>query len=71
MLCMSMTSNLTPTTVVVGNKEQKGGGGGVADNKLKSRVLILGATGRVGGSTAMALSNLSPHLHLLLGGRNK
>ncbi|PIA48307.1 hypothetical protein AQUCO_01400720v1 [Aquilegia coerulea] len=36
-----------------------------------SRVLILGGTGRVGGSTALALSKLSPDLHLLVGGRNR
>ncbi|KAK9128844.1 hypothetical protein Syun_017641 [Stephania yunnanensis] len=36
-----------------------------------SRVLILGGTGRVGGSTALALSNLSPDLRILVGGRNR
>lgn len=73
---MSITRSLaaTTTTTVVGNKETKSAGSGVVGDKLKelkSRVLILGATGRVGGSTAIALSNLSPNLHLLLGGRNK
>ncbi|KAL8122227.1 uncharacterized protein LOC141659454 [Apium graveolens] len=74
LLSMSIRSSLTTppaTTQVVGNKETKSG---VGDNKLKelkSRVLILGATGRVGGSTAIALSKLSPNLQLLLGGRNK
>ncbi|KAK9154784.1 hypothetical protein Sjap_002264 [Stephania japonica] len=36
-----------------------------------SRVLILGGTGRVGGSTALALTNLSPDLRILVGGRNR
>lgn len=36
-----------------------------------SRVLILGGTGRVGGSTAIALSKLCPNLRLIVGGRNR
>ena len=36
-----------------------------------SRVLVLGGTGRVGGSTATALSKLCPDLRLVLGGRNR
>ncbi|XP_077252955.1 saccharopine dehydrogenase isoform X2 [Tasmannia lanceolata] len=42
-------------------------------NKLGkfSRVLILGGTGRVGGSTASALSNLCPNLQILVAGRNR
>ncbi|CAL9133480.1 unnamed protein product [Musa acuminata var. zebrina] len=36
-----------------------------------SRVLILGGTGRVGGSTATALSKLCPSLQLLVAGRNR
>ncbi|OVA08050.1 Saccharopine dehydrogenase / Homospermidine synthase [Macleaya cordata] len=36
-----------------------------------SRVLILGGTGRVGGSTATALSKFCPDLRLLIGGRNR
>jgi hypothetical protein len=35
------------------------------------RVLMLGATGRVGGSTAMALSVLRPDLNIVVGGRNR
>lgn len=35
------------------------------------RVLILGATGRVGGSTARALVKSCPNLHLVLAGRNR
>ncbi|XP_015952745.1 uncharacterized protein LOC107477273 [Arachis duranensis] len=36
-----------------------------------SRVLILGGTGRVGGSTAIALSNLCPDLRIVVAGRNR
>ncbi|WVZ54574.1 hypothetical protein U9M48_005351 [Paspalum notatum var. saurae] len=36
-----------------------------------ARVLVLGATGRVGGSTAAALSKLRPDLSILVGGRNR
>ncbi|XP_022730684.1 uncharacterized protein LOC111285472 [Durio zibethinus] len=36
-----------------------------------SRVLVLGGTGRVGGSTATALSKLCPDLRIVLGGRNR
>ncbi|KAG9454759.1 hypothetical protein H6P81_007663 [Aristolochia fimbriata] len=38
---------------------------------LDSRVLVLGGTGRVGGSTALALSKLCPDLQILVGGRNR
>ncbi|KAL6976610.1 hypothetical protein U1Q18_025397, partial [Sarracenia purpurea var. burkii] len=36
-----------------------------------SRILILGGTGRVGGSTAIALSKLCPDLRIIVGGRNQ
>lgn len=36
-----------------------------------SRVLVLGGTGRVGGSTAIALSNLCPDLQIIVAGRNR
>ena len=36
-----------------------------------AKVLILGATGRVGSSAARALSRHCPHLNLLLAGRNR
>ncbi|CAL4911695.1 unnamed protein product [Urochloa decumbens] len=35
------------------------------------RVLVLGGTGRVGWSTATALSKLRPDLNILIGGRNR
>ncbi|KAL5567077.1 hypothetical protein UlMin_030241 [Ulmus minor] len=37
----------------------------------KSRILVLGGTGRVGESTAIALSKLCPELRLVIGGRNR
>ncbi|CAK7331128.1 unnamed protein product [Dovyalis caffra] len=36
-----------------------------------SRVLVLGGTGRVGGSTAIALSKFFPDLRIIIGGRNR
>ncbi|KAL1534024.1 hypothetical protein AAHA92_15693 [Salvia divinorum] len=36
-----------------------------------SRILILGGTGRVGGSTALALKIFCPHLRIIVGGRNR
>ncbi|KAL6870647.1 hypothetical protein ACP4OV_014495 [Aristida adscensionis] len=36
-----------------------------------ARVLVLGGTGRVGGSTAAALASLRPDLAILVGGRNR
>ncbi|XP_075520138.1 uncharacterized protein LOC142553634 [Primulina tabacum] len=36
-----------------------------------SRILILGGTGRVGGSTALSLSKLCPDLRIVIGGRNR
>ncbi|XP_043725248.1 uncharacterized protein LOC122671857 isoform X1 [Telopea speciosissima] len=41
------------------------------DKILNSRVLVLGGTGRVGGSTATALSKLCPDLQIVVGGRNR
>ncbi|KAM0869174.1 hypothetical protein ACQ4PT_040847 [Festuca glaucescens] len=39
--------------------------------RSNARVLVLGGTGRVGGSTATALSKLRPDLNILIGGRNR
>ncbi|MBA0757773.1 hypothetical protein Gotri_020840 [Gossypium trilobum] len=41
------------------------------DKTRSSRVLVLGGTGRVGGSTATALSKLCPDLRIVVGGRNR
>nr|CAD1821959.1 unnamed protein product [Ananas comosus var. bracteatus] len=46
-------------------------GGSAGAEPAKSRVLVLGGTGRVGGSTAVALSKLLPDLRILVGGRNR
>ncbi|XP_055834438.1 uncharacterized protein LOC129902990 isoform X2 [Solanum dulcamara] len=43
----------------------------VAEKVKKSKVVILGGTGRVGGSTAIALSKLCPDLHIIIAGRNR
>ncbi|KAG8388969.1 hypothetical protein BUALT_Bualt02G0180500 [Buddleja alternifolia] len=47
----------------------------VTEKKMKmkssSRVLILGGTGRVGSSTAIALSKFCPHLRIVIAGRNR
>ncbi|KAJ8770941.1 hypothetical protein K2173_022113 [Erythroxylum novogranatense] len=40
------------------------------DKTRNSKILVLGGTGRVGGSTATALSNLCPDLRIVIGGRN-
>ncbi|KAL9274682.1 hypothetical protein AKJ16_DCAP06108 [Drosera capensis] len=39
--------------------------------RKSTRVLVLGGTGRVGGSTAIALSRMSPGLSTIVGGRNR
>lgn len=43
----------------------------IPDKARDARVLVLGGTGRVGGSTALALSKLSPDLRIVVGGRNR
>ncbi|KAJ0229893.1 Sacchrp_dh_NADP domain-containing protein [Hirschfeldia incana] len=50
--------------------------GGVPEVKLADptrnyRVLVLGGTGRVGGSTAVALSKLCPEIKIVVAGRNR
>lgn len=40
-------------------------------NVRNSRVLVLGGTGRVGASTATALSKFCPDLQIVIGGRNR
>uniref|UniRef100_A0A2P2LG92 Saccharopine dehydrogenase NADP binding domain-containing protein n=1 Tax=Rhizophora mucronata TaxID=61149 RepID=A0A2P2LG92_RHIMU len=41
------------------------------DKTRNSKVLVLGGTGRVGGSTVIALSKLCPDLRIVVGGRNR
>ncbi|XP_027185640.1 uncharacterized protein LOC113783641 isoform X1 [Coffea eugenioides] len=60
----SSSSSNSSTTVQL--PEEK-----VEKKKKNSRVLILGGTGRVGGSTAIALSKLSPDLQIIIAGRNR
>ncbi|XP_071709356.1 uncharacterized protein [Rutidosis leptorrhynchoides] len=43
----------------------------VPSETVNSRVLVLGGTGRVGGSTAIALSKLSPDIRIVIAGRNR
>lgn len=55
----------------------KGGGSDVAvsvkllEKARTAKVLVLGGTGRIGGSTAIALSRISPSLRLVIAGRNR
>ncbi|XP_072967050.1 uncharacterized protein [Typha angustifolia] len=55
-----------PAPAAISKNGGNGGGGG-----RRSRVLVLGGTGRVGGSTATALSELSPDLQIVVAGRNR
>ncbi|CAN6374007.1 unnamed protein product [Urochloa humidicola] len=59
--------------VAVGASSAAAPSGSAQTNKSSrtARVLVLGATGRVGGSTATALSKLRPDLNILVGGRNR
>ena len=59
----SSSSNSSTTVQLPEEKVEK--------KKKNSRVLILGGTGRVGGSTAIALSKLSPELQIIIAGRNR
>lgn len=70
MLC-NLKLNL-PKTTAFAVKERVPEVGSSLEPKIKSsKVLILGGTGRVGGSTAVALSNLRPDLRLFIAGRNR
>ncbi|KAI7730503.1 hypothetical protein M8C21_019010 [Ambrosia artemisiifolia] len=60
--CMHHWSNIRPPTMA---------SVGLQPETSNSRVLVLGGTGRVGGSTAIALSKLSPDLHIIIAGRNR
>lgn len=61
----SNSSSTSTTTVQLPEKRA------AKKKKKNSRVLILGGTGRVGGSTAVALSKLSPDLQIIIAGRNR
>ncbi|CDP16793.1 unnamed protein product [Coffea canephora] len=62
----SSSSSRSNSSTTVQLPEEK-----VEKKKKNSRVLILGGTGRVGGSTAIALSKLSPDLQIIIAGRNR
>lgn len=64
------------TTVRASSSNETKYDGGVPEVKLADptrnyRVLVLGGTGRVGGSTAVALSKLCPKLKIVVAGRNR
>lgn len=58
-----------------GNEASTSEGDGTDDGKmginLNKRVVVVGGTGRVGGSTAIALSKLCSDLHITVAGRNR
>ncbi|CAN6339558.1 unnamed protein product [Urochloa humidicola] len=62
-----------PAAAAVGASSVAAPSGSAQTNKSPrtARVLVLGGTGRVGGSTATALSKLRPDLNILVGGRNR
>ncbi|GAB2212262.1 hypothetical protein Droror1_Dr00025614 [Drosera rotundifolia] len=64
---------LRATAAMVGTgKDREREGKLREDRERKStRVLVLGGTGRVGGSTAIALSRMSLDLSIIVGGRNR
>lgn len=62
---VTMATATTPTDTQIGTRVQ------LPENTRNSRVLVLGGTGRVGGSTAIALSKLCPDLQIVVGGRNR
>ncbi|XP_059625036.1 uncharacterized protein LOC132268237 isoform X2 [Cornus florida] len=68
----TLTRACTTPTPTTSTKEREHNKSMVSEKTQKnSRVLILGGTGRVGGSTAIALSNLCPHLRIVVAGRNR
>ncbi|XP_068339320.1 uncharacterized protein [Pyrus communis] len=62
---VTMATATTPTDTQIGTRVQ------LPEKTRNSRVLVLGGTGRVGGSTAIALSKLCPDLQIVVGGRNR
>lgn len=54
-----------------GDSDKKAWPAVLPDKARGARVLVLGGTGRVGGSTATALSKLCPDLRITVGGRNR
>ncbi|CAI9768622.1 unnamed protein product [Fraxinus pennsylvanica] len=71
-MCMQFNTTLA-VAFAKENTEQKANPNRVElPEKVKnSRILVLGGTGRVGGSTAIALSKFCPDLRIVVGGRNR
>lgn len=59
------------TTTVLASLQENQTRVHLPEKTTNSRVLVLGGTGRVGGSTAIALSKLCPDLRIIVGGRNR
>ncbi|KAK2979192.1 hypothetical protein RJ640_024634 [Escallonia rubra] len=71
-LCMHLNS-IKAQAIACGPKQSENTNKTVhlPEKARKSKVLILGGTGRVGGSTALALAKLCPDLRIVVGGRNR
>lgn len=69
-ICLQLSTNRA-LTLAFASENQRTNTVQLPDKVKNSRVLILGGTGRVGGSTAIALSNLCPDLRIVVGGRNR
>lgn len=69
------TTTMTTRRVIAaasgGGKESEYGVVQLPEKSRNSRVLVLGGTGRVGGSTAIALSKFCPDLRIVIAGRNR
>ncbi|KAK3023203.1 hypothetical protein RJ639_043668, partial [Escallonia herrerae] len=71
-LCMHLDS-IKAQTIACGTKQSENTTKTVhlPEKARKSKVLILEGTGRVGGSTALALAKLCPDFRIVVGGRNR
>ncbi|KAL3653344.1 hypothetical protein CASFOL_003025 [Castilleja foliolosa] len=74
--CLQLNTGIIGRNAVVASAKETGKRKNIErvdlPEKVKnSRVLILGGTGRVGGSTAVALSKFCPDLRIVIGGRNR
>ncbi|XP_031111399.1 uncharacterized protein LOC116015467 [Ipomoea triloba] len=72
-LCLNWTNTRMTVTPLAAVKDNNADSYRVElpEKAKNSRVLVLGGTGRVGGSTAVALSKLCPDLKLIVAGRNR
>ncbi|EPS70904.1 hypothetical protein M569_03855, partial [Genlisea aurea] len=72
--CVQLSSGISrniPLAFGEGNVEIESRKSAIASSVSNSRILILGGTGRVGGSTALALSSFCPDARVIVGGRNR